>query len=356
MFNQQILFKIIRYILLTAIIYLILRYTPYVKLESTKAFAVAIILLIISVILDILYNNFFIETNKISTENFSSNNCNSCDSGNSNNKTEPFEQSGNNNTKTCRIVCESNNKTEHFTAEEPQTTPIIPKKTPEAIPEIVETTKIVKKKPTNTSVQETPTADEYYLQARYPNAGYDTSYDNGFDGMFSDVGNKMNNSMNVGTYYGELTDKDRDVLADELGEDIKMQHEIDKRAHNINGYHTPYQQVGRLSEKHRVSSMSRAIDGELDDELPYTDYNHLPVASGYKSHAYEYGYSFLPPEKWYPLPVRPPICITEHRSPTFPVPADGMPTDVKEFHASRRITGPDQLNVKYVNDKMNAGR
>ena len=100
----------------------------------------------------------------------------------------------------------------------------------------------------------------------------------------------------------------------------------------------------------------RSDDGVIEDELKYTDYGLLPVAEGYKSRDYEYGYSFLPPEKWYPQPPRPPICVTEKRCPVCPGYTTGTPMDVKEYNKSRRITPPDQINVDYVKEKINSGR
>ena len=128
------------------------------------------------------------------------------------------------------------------------------------------------------------------------------------------------------------------------------------KAHGVDGYVGPYQDVGDLSEVLKTTDNHRRIVGPLDDELPYSDYNHLPVAAGYKSHAYEYGYSYLPPERWYPLPPRPPICITEKKSIISPSLSNGSVADLKEFHIARRVHHPDRLNVEYVQDKLNAGR
>jgi len=64
----------------------------------------------------------------------------------------------------------------------------------------------------------------------------------------------------------------------------------------------------------------------------------------------------LPPEKWYPQPPRPPICVTNRRSVIAPTYTQGTPVDVKEFHSSRRITPPDLISTDYVNEKLNSGR
>lgn len=95
-------------------------------------------------------------------------------------------------------------------------------------------------------------------------------------------------------------------------------------------------------------------DGEIANELKYTDYNHLPMADN--NNNYEYGYSFLPPEKWYPQPPFPPVCVTNVKSPIVPVFTTGSPVDVKEWNSTLRITPPDNINVAYIKEKLNSGR
>ena len=101
---------------------------------------------------------------------------------------------------------------------------------------------------------------------------------------------------------------------------------------------------------------SRAESGVMKSEMVYHDHNSLPVADGYKSRAYEYGYSYLPPEKWFPQPAHPPVCVTEKESAVRPMMTVGLPADLKEWDASRRITPPANINVDYIKDKLNSGR
>ncbi len=101
---------------------------------------------------------------------------------------------------------------------------------------------------------------------------------------------------------------------------------------------------------------SRGCDGVIVDEIPYTDYNHLPLADTYEPGNFEYGYSFLPPEKWYPTPPFPPLCVADKRCPVQPVYTTGTPIDVKEWNESRRITGPDNIKTSYIKEKLNSGR
>lgn len=89
----------------------------------------------------------------------------------------------------------------------------------------------------------------------------------------------------------------------------------------------------------------------IDNEMKYTDYNHVPLGNL----EYEYGYSFMPPANWYPQPPNPPVCVAEKKCPVCPVYTQGAPVDVKEWNQSRRITPPDRINLKYVKDKLNSG-
>lgn len=114
---------------------------------------------------------------------------------------------------------------------------------------------------------------------------------------------------------------------------------------------------------------SREKDGVITDESKYTtnqEYNfvdtpyaqghHVPIPDNYKTDISEYGYSFLPPEKWYTPSPYPPVCIAEKRCPVCPVYTTGTPVDVKEWHESRRITQPDGINTSYIKEKLNSGR
>lgn len=103
------------------------------------------------------------------------------------------------------------------------------------------------------------------------------------------------------------------------------------------------------------SGPTREKENVIVSEVQYTDYNILPVTPE-DSKLYEYGYSFLPPEKWYPVPPHPPVCVTEHRCPVYPITTTGTPVDMKEWDSSRRITPGDVINIDYAKDKLNSGR
>jgi hypothetical protein len=101
---------------------------------------------------------------------------------------------------------------------------------------------------------------------------------------------------------------------------------------------------------------TREINGVIIDEHAYHDLSQMPVDPKYESSPFDYGYSFLPPEKWYPIPPYPPVCVTDKQCPVCPMNTSGSPINLMEWHESRRITPPDNINVKFVEEKLNAGR
>lgn len=74
----------------------------------------------------------------------------------------------------------------------------------------------------------------------------------------------------------------------------------------------------------------------------YVDYNSMPVS--YDTGSFESGYSFLPPEKWYPVPPHPPVCVTEQKCPVCPVFTNGTDISLKEWNQSRKIMPVDNIH------------
>ena len=101
---------------------------------------------------------------------------------------------------------------------------------------------------------------------------------------------------------------------------------------------------------------SRMTDGVNKTDMPYNDYNHLPISQNYVSSSTDYGYSFLPPEKWYPQPPNPPICVTEKQCPVCPIYTQGSDLNLKDWYESKRVTPPDNINTAYIKEVLNAGK
>lgn len=386
MFNETFIYKILRYLLEASIIYLLLRYFPYNNITSDQAFLGTLIVIIIFMVLEIFISRYLISNNNKLLEKFehvdaSKPNCPSCKI-----KTQDFTPDT---AKVCKLVC--NDGKEHFnehltptqihkTAKPIATAPTAPAAMPAsstpasapaaAPPAVPQTTQNmqVDSSGTTTNVQVKPdqfvkpvsssqppnyqTLDEIDYNT-YGLSPYNTNQANtgstNFNGMFYDSTYPYNNNALVNPY-------DKNRQANEIARIDAAQKAVEDQAFSTSAYPSAYQTPGAKSETYRTTDNSRTITGTLDDELPYGDYNQLPMAAGYKSHDYEYGYNFIPPEKWYPQPVRPPICVTNFRSPVYPSLASGTPTDVKEFYNANRITQPDRLNTAYVTDKLNSGR
>ena len=102
---------------------------------------------------------------------------------------------------------------------------------------------------------------------------------------------------------------------------------------------------------------SRAQDDVMKNETQYSyiDLNTLPNVSPLNTGSFESGYSFLPPAQWFPVPPHPPVCVAEKQCPVCPV-FDNGTVDLKEWDSSRRISPPDQMNVKAIEEKLNSGR
>lgn len=100
---------------------------------------------------------------------------------------------------------------------------------------------------------------------------------------------------------------------------------------------------------------SREEDGVMESEIEYTDYNSLPVHKEDKED-FEWGYTILPPEKWFPVPPHPPICVSEKRCDIQSSVTTGGGVLLKEWDSCRRITPGDVINIDYAKDKLNSGR
>jgi len=130
-------------------------------------------------------------------------------------------------------------------------------------------------------------------------------------------------------------------------QDIKMV----TNENNFNGY--TYKPVRKYS-----STGNRMEDGLMTSEMSYTDYNSIPLGQNLDTMEKDFSYTFLPPDRWYPVPPHPPICVAEKECPVCPVIvlSNSGAADLKEWESSTRITPGDQINTKYINEKINSGR
>lgn len=370
--NTQIIYRFIKYTLISIIIYFVLRYNPLFSIKPLNSLFVATALLLIYIIVEQLITYLL---RKYYSYKHIDNSCKSCEI-----KPKLNEISVPNGS--CRIVCD--NYVENFdnNINGLSLNELIKKR--DELQNKIENDKsninsqmlkdltdynikigklsngnndtTTKTNDIKNNTSSTRKDEKFIWSHRYTNLGYDNKH--GYGGMFYDEY----------PFYNKFTSPDPSDRQFELDREKREQERVadyekklEDRAVNLAGYSSTFQEGGVHSELKKANlgkgfQDSRVIKGPLDDELSYTDYNHLPVGAGYKSHAYEYGYSFIPPEKWYPNPPRSPICVTERRCNVMPIYAQGTPVDVKEWHSSRRITQPDLISEKYIQDKLNSGR
>jgi len=101
---------------------------------------------------------------------------------------------------------------------------------------------------------------------------------------------------------------------------------------------------------------SRHANGVMASEMSYTDYNSIPIGEDINTLTSDFSYSFLPPDKWYPVPPHPPICVTEQKCPVCPLTSNSESANLKDFYEGARATPGDVVNTAYVKEKLNSGR
>jgi hypothetical protein len=100
-------------------------------------------------------------------------------------------------------------------------------------------------------------------------------------------------------------------------------------------------------------SGGRTRNDLLVNNYKYSDFNRMPPSFN-KGQDFEYGYSYLPPSNWYPLPPYPPVCVTSTSCPVQPVFTDRTTMDLKEWRDTQKITPPDAINTEYIKNEMNS--
>lgn len=93
-------------------------------------------------------------------------------------------------------------------------------------------------------------------------------------------------------------------------------------------------------------------DNMLVNHMQYSDFNRMPP-SFYKND-FEYGYSFMPPKDWYPVPPYPPVCSSNATCITQPVYVDNSTMNLKEWHQTQKFTPPDTINTRYLAEVTNS--
>lgn len=99
-------------------------------------------------------------------------------------------------------------------------------------------------------------------------------------------------------------------------------------------------------------SGGRTRNDILVNEMIYSDFNRLPPS--FVENDFEYGYSFIPPKDWYPVPPYPPVCVSNKTIPTQPIYIDNTTMDLKDWHETQKITPPDSINTAFIVNELNS--
>lgn len=89
---------------------------------------------------------------------------------------------------------------------------------------------------------------------------------------------------------------------------------------------------------------------EYDNDM---DFHSVPVPKHHVSKDYEYGFSYIPPEKWYgTAPLRPPVCKTDSPNIVQPVYLSDV-ADLKEWNNYNKLLQPDRIDISYIQKRLN---
>ena len=192
-------------------------------------------------------------------------------------------------------------------------------------------------------------------------------------GYVTDVKNKMNNisidipefnakDINLGNNIpGTLVRPDNALVRDPTNTDATFDNPNVGQRLSLSGKplkwyeqsFNPRSYTGAENLDQIAVSRGRTRNDLLVNDMIYSDFNRLPPSFNDKD--FEYGYSFLPPKDWFPLPPYPPVCVSNEPSyPIQPMYMDTITMDLKEWHATQKITPPDSINTLFVTNELNS--
>ncbi len=96
-----------------------------------------------------------------------------------------------------------------------------------------------------------------------------------------------------------------------------------------------------------------------ENDIQYSEYPldmHRPLGTYDKTftNGFDMGFTYLDTDRW-SVPMRkPPICITDKPATVFPALTSGYPVDVKLFSDYNRVYPHQQINTKYINERVNS--
>lgn len=159
---------------------------------------------------------------------------------------------------------------------------------------------------------------------------------------------------NNGSDISSLISEHNDLILKIDEQKLKLQKQLNVIIAENNNNNNNSDNIRR--NPHAKFNGSRTYNDVLKDETKYSVQNYHLLPQNQNTGSFEYGYSFLPPEKWYPIPPFPPVCVSEKQCPVCPTLSSSDSVNLKDWDSSRRITPPDEINIDYITDKLNSGR
>ena len=298
--NIELIYKLLKYLVQGIIIFLLFKYAPKDPMSDKDNLLITTIVILACAVFENFYNIY------ISHEN-------SCKSSNTLHDTLDSNQ--------CSSYCSLNN-TEHLT-----NLSMSPDNSSKPITSVQPTKVVIN----NTATMPTPTVTMPTPTVTMPTM-------TGTTNMQEENNNKIK-QLNT----AELKGLANEVITALVDQGITKQ---------ADGSYI----IKPVINKQAPATGSRLNDGVLKDEskFSYIDFNSIPQTTNTGS--FEYGYSFLPPAQWYPVPAHPPVCVSDQKCPVCPVYTTGTNVELKEWDNSRRIMPPDEINVNAIEQKLNSGR
>ena len=215
------------------------------------------------------------------------------------------------------------------------------------------------------------------LQA-YNKPGVNSFYD--FNTKFNDISNMdVIGSLDKNTDLGNV-DFDERLLDENLekqslnpmnniieNEKQKDEEKVEQNiTNNINlkdekGYYVRTMENDNYIQIQDIEKQDPNVEGiKYDNDLRYSkfsekDYEYLGTYNKDFTNSFNHGSEYLNTNKWKPQEYDNTKCKIEEKCELCEEDYDEYPVNVNDFNKSKKILGKDDININYINDKLNSG-
>lgn len=184
--------------------------------------------------------------------------------------------------------------------------------------------------------------------------------------QFGSISNEYDiGSINEQTDLGDVIFSNNLLSDDELLKQSKSDNEksfdnIDKKEDESNEDFVKKfnKSIETKNNKYKESKTSSLYD--IHSDMNYSIYSEkqsepLGKYSSDFTNKFEHGFDYLKTNKWKPPQYESNICKIEEKCSYCDEDYDGYPVDVSKWNNSRKILPRDNINIKYIEDKLNKG-